>query len=284
MNEESIYTQAALDHLISIKPFDGWSVQKCGDSSVFSSQRRGRVKLLRRSISLSDQDDDFVALWHDSTSGVVVGVQSITVGSGAIGRGVVLVEADGTVCRTPRSVCVSRPNLRNKRMAEATTATPMADRARQEMEELVQQGGNLTPEQQRQILQYAAGAILSSILLKVVFQAMFYVYIVALPLVYLYCVQTCPSNESFDAKKEIKRVLRGHHLPENHPDKPKGFLTNALNRLQATVATEVATGLGYEVSLYVRNNMVWRSSVCLYSRIFYVRLSHLSYTLTPFFN
>eukprot|EP00978_Attheya_sp_CCMP212_P009829 scaffold23424_cov57-Attheya_sp.AAC.1 len=130
-------------------------------------------------------------------------------------------------------------------MAEATTA-PMADRARQEMEELVEQGGNLTPEQQRQLLQYAAGAILSSILLKVVFQAMFYVYIVALPLVYLYCVQTCPSNESFDAKKELKRVLRGHHLPENHPDKPKGFLTNALNRVQATVATEVATGLGYE--------------------------------------
>jgi hypothetical protein len=95
-------------------------------------------------------------------------------------------------------------------MAEATTATPMADRARQEMEQLVEQGGNLTPEQQRQILQYAAGALLSSILLKVVFNAMFYLYIVALPLVYLYCVQTCPSNESFDAKKEIKRVLRGY--------------------------------------------------------------------------
>ena len=25
-----------------------------------------------------------------------------------------------------------------------------------------------------------------------------------------------PSEESFDAKKELKRVMRGHHLPDDH--------------------------------------------------------------------
>ena len=48
-------------------------------------------------------------------------------------------------------------------------------------------------------------------------------YLILLPLVYFYGLQTCPTVESFDAKKELKRVLRGHHLPEDHPNKPKGF-------------------------------------------------------------
>ena len=53
------------------------------------------------------------------------------------------------------------------------------------------------------------------------------------------------------AKKELKRVLRGEHLPENHVDKPKGFFDQALSRINATVTTELATGLGYEVSMMV---------------------------------
>ena len=70
------------------------------------------------------------------------------------------------------------------------------------------------------------------------------------PIAYLYMVQTCPSLESFDVRKELKRVMRGHHLPEDHPDKPKGFLAETAARLAATVTTEIATGMGYEVTTY----------------------------------
>ena len=68
------------------------------------------------------------------------------------------------------------------------------------------------------------------------------------PVGYLYLVHTCPSADTFDAKKELKRILRGHHLPANHPDKPHGFLSEALARLQATVTTELATLPGYDVT------------------------------------
>ena len=43
----------------------------------------------------------------------------------------------------------------------------------------------------------------------------------AAPLAGLYLMSTCPVDESFDAKRELKRVLRGEKLPADHPDKPK---------------------------------------------------------------
>jgi hypothetical protein len=76
-----------------------------------------------------------------------------------------------------------------------------------------------------------------------------FVMIVITPLVILYAMQTIPPIESFEPKRELKRVLRGHHLPENHPDKPKDWLSTNLARLQATVTTELATGLGYQVEM-----------------------------------
>jgi hypothetical protein len=50
-------------------------------------------------------------------------------------------------------------------------------------------------------------------------------------------------------KKELKRILRGHHLPESHPEKPRGFLEQTLARIQATVVTELATLPGYTVRM-----------------------------------
>lgn len=43
----------------------------------------------------------------------------------------------------------------------------------------------------------------------------------AAPLAGLYLMSTCPSDDSFEGKRELKRVLRGEKLPEDHPDKPK---------------------------------------------------------------
>ena len=87
------------------------------------------------------------------------------------------------------------------------------------------------------------------VLLRFLLNAALLLYVLALPVLYFYLVQNCPSDESFDAKKELKRVMRGHHLPEDHPDKPKGFLSETLARLSATVTPEVATGLGYEITM-----------------------------------
>ena len=46
-----------------------------------------------------------------------------------------------------------------------------------------------------------------------------------------------------------------HHLPENHPDKPKDdWLSSTIARVTASVATELATSLGYELSVVVSTN------------------------------
>jgi hypothetical protein len=65
--------------------------------------------------------------------------------------------------------------------------------------------------------------------------------------VYIYAIQTCPTTASFDAKRELKRVLRGAHLPEEQ--QPQGFFERGINRLAASIGTELATSLGYELSV-----------------------------------
>lgn len=72
---------------------------------------------------------------------------------------------------------------------------------------------------------------------------------VAVPLALLYLSASCPSNDSFDARRELKRVLRGDALPENHPDKPKGFFSKVVSNVSAAIETTAATGLGYTVEM-----------------------------------
>jgi hypothetical protein len=63
------------------------------------------------------------------------------------------------------------------------------------------------------------------------------------------CNNALLGSPCFDAKKELKRVSRGEHLPETHPDKPKGVLEAMAARVAASVATELVTLPGYEVSM-----------------------------------
>lgn len=60
-----------------------------------------------------------------------------------------------------------------------------------------------------EVLKFFGIALVSMVAMKIAFQAFFIVYILAFPLAFFYAVQQCPSNESFDAKKELKRVMRG---------------------------------------------------------------------------
>ena len=56
---------------------------------------------------------------------------------------------------------------------------------------------------------------------------------------------TLPPLESFDAKKELKRVLRKDQLPDQHPDKPKGFFEKLATKAVASVTGELLTSAGY---------------------------------------
>jgi hypothetical protein len=106
------------------------------------------------------------------------------------------------------------------------------------------------PNDPAAVLKFFGFAVMSLVVMKILYSALFAVWIAVFPLAYLYAVQKCPSDESFDAKKELKRVLRGHNLPDGHPDKPKGFISETISRVQASVATELATAPGYQVAIY----------------------------------
>ena len=58
------------------------------------------------------------------------------------------------------------------------------------------------------------------------------------PLLYVYAAVRCPARSSFDVKKHVKRVLRGHHLPADHPRQAQGFFQALAARAAASVVTE----------------------------------------------
>ena len=73
----------------------------------------------------------------------------------------------------------------------------------------------------------------------------------AAPACGLYLFITCPTNDSFDGKKELKRVLRGEKLPEDHPQKPKGFLEKAMAKVSASLEAEAAAFAGCKIEIMV---------------------------------
>lgn len=99
------------------------------------------------------------------------------------------------------------------------------------------------------MMKYLGLTIATSLLLKAIIALLCsFALTLLLPLtIILYC--TCPSNASFDAKRELKRVLRGAHLPEDHPEKPKTWLEKTTAKITASVTTELATVTGYEVNM-----------------------------------
>ena len=72
-------------------------------------------------------------------------------------------------------------------------------------------------ENNKEIVKHALMFIGAIAVLKVIVSSLLNFYIILFPLTYVYLLQTCPSVESFEAKKELKRVLRGKHLPDDHP-------------------------------------------------------------------
>lgn len=105
----------------------------------------------------------------------------------------------------------------------------------------------ISDAENRQLLQYGIAAFGALLALRVVAQTSTLLATLLLPGLYLYLVSTCPDMNTFDAKKELKRVLRGHHLPDTHPSKPKDFLSETVARVAASVTTEAMMFTGYEI-------------------------------------
>lgn len=251
----SIPSQAALTHLRTIKPNDGWSVQ---------NEKGKGFRLLRRNVPLSD--NHFLDIHYCPDENMVVGVLTRDGGTCQV-----LVNQEGKPVTGVRVVSVSSydpTSAKNihfsksrsqapastpaRTTARATSATPPAD----------SWIPNLTPEENKQLVQYALMVIGGLIVLKILSNAnLAGLYLLALPLLYFYAVQSCPSIQSFDPKKELKRVLRGQHLPENHPDKPKGFLEEMAARVAASVTAELATFPGYELEMTSLGGAGWLADV-----------------------
>jgi hypothetical protein len=261
----SCFTEEALTHLKRVKPLDGWSVD------IYWSSTSGEQKtmLCRRNIPLAD--DGFTDIYYDrNSSGCVVGLldpipkmKSIT--SSTIVSGLVLVEADGSVARRGRNISVQliRATTTKINSDESTRAEPRRPNATS-TPSVSATPTPLSDEENKQLLKMACYILLLSVLLKVVLSsALAAFYLIVLPVIIFYAIQTIPSNQSFDAKRELKRVLRGENLPADHPDKPKTWLEQTLSRVGATVTAEVAMGLGYEVSL---------TNVVGVAKVAYVRL------------
>jgi hypothetical protein len=224
----------ALLHLQKLKPGDGWSLQE--------NSRDSTVKLCRRGVPLTD--NAFVDLYFDGED--VVGLLTDPSSSSKQSvQGQVLVDSKGQIVRGTKLKTVRIASS----AASSKSATPPAAPSSSSTTSTTTSSTTWTPEQHLLFWKLIGCFIVGTVVLRLLMQTLFVLYICAFPLLYFYLVQNCPSDASFDAKKELKRVLRGAHLPENHPDKPTGMLSEALARIQATVATELATLPGYETTL-----------------------------------
>ena len=238
----STRTEEALKHLKSIKPLDGWSV----DVYLSSNGEKQNV-LCRRKVPLTEES--FADIYYDwNGSKCVVGLKAATTNNERIA--IVLVEANGTVARPNREIQV----VVSAATTSQSTDTNFNTEPRTNTTRINNNNNNnstLTDEENKRILLLALYVVILSVTMKLVLSsALSGLLLVILPLLLFYASQTVPSNDCFDAKKELKRVLRGEHLAIDHPEKPKTWLEQTLARVQASVATEVATGLlGYEVSM-----------------------------------
>ena len=121
---------------------------------------------------------------------------------------------------------------------------PVEPKVAEDAKRLAKDADNwLHNNEHKQLVQYGLMAIGAFVVLKILAQSLFWVVFLAGPFMYVYLTQTCPTEESFDSQKELKRVLRGHHLAEDHPDKPKSYFEKMTAKVQASVQTTVMTSL-----------------------------------------
>lgn len=246
-------TKEAIAFLNSIKPTDGYSIGIYQESAT----KNRKVSLRRRNVLLHDETGFNELVW-DTKSGGVVGIQ-VSLEEQNRGMGLMLVESDGTVCIKQRAVNV---------VLHEPSKTP--DRLKKMKKARKPQNQTLSDEDSAKLLQYGMYAIGGLIALQVFSSILPMLLVIMIPAL-AYASTTLPPDESFDAKKEIKRVLRGVHLNDDNPNKPKGWFEETVARVTASVTTELSTTVaGYEVEFthfalfatYVRVHVIAAKCEC----------------------
>ena len=99
-------------------------------------------------------------------------------------------------------------------------------------------------ENKAQLVKYSLMAVGALAIFKVVSESLFYIYVLFLPGIYAYLLSTCPKEESFDAKQELKKIMDGSLLAEGHPEKPRSFFGKLYSQAVAEVTTEYSAWMG----------------------------------------
>jgi hypothetical protein len=208
----SASTQAALNYLKKIKPSDGWSSEARSTGGTITT-----VRLLRRNVPLTESY--FLDLHYDTESGNVVGI--LTPNRDGKAQAQILVDKNGkpqgsktALLRVSNWTPGASPPKTTERSTSSTSRSSTGAAA-------AAADTSLSLEENKELLKYVAYAIGGAVAFRLIFSAMLGLYVLAFPIVYLYLVQNCPKMESFNAKKELKRVLRGVHLADDNPNKPK---------------------------------------------------------------
>jgi len=252
-------TERAINHLRSLKPYDGWST----DFYIGSSGDRV-VMLRRRNVPLT-KGPGFIAIAYDEHgTKAVVGITKIIgdTEESCFWRGTVLVEPDGSVSRTSPEIRIRLDkNTKEKELKQSKErmnkdlkkAKEAMKRRNEETNHASSTSGmNLSEEDTSELAKLGLVSIGLIVILRILASFKFLFNAIIIPITIWYGMQTCPTASSFDAKKELKRVLRGKHLPDGHQDKPANdWFSQTIARVTASVGTELATAMGYEVSFMV---------------------------------
>ena len=259
-------SKIALDQLRSVKPNDGWSIEISNTKNNDSL-----VRLLRRNVPINDNyfidihycnDDDSI---FGCGSNMIVGVLTNNgdtcqvLVDGSNGKPVVLsstkeikivsiknykyIKLTETEMRRSAAVTAAdgRHNNNDAAAAAAAAAPPPPFQFQNPF-------SNLSNSDQEKYLKYGAGIFIGYVVLTILSSIVseFLLFFLVVPGLYFYLSSTCPPNNTFDTKKEVKRVLRGYHLPEDHPSKPKkgNFIEKWTSKITASVATELGTAAG----------------------------------------
>lgn len=231
-----------IEHLQRIKPKDGWSLSH---KSGGRSSAENLVRLLRKNVPVTDSYFlDIVVHGGTKQKPVVVGI--LTKGQTTV-QGQVLVNESGKVIGSKNIELVTIHNYTPSSSSTTSTFHSTTTNSSSPPQRSTTSNRSTSDIDNEKILKYG-GIVIAGAVLARILATPFIGPFVLLPLLFLFLVHTCPVAGTFDAKKELKRIMRGHYLPEEHPKKPKGMFQETIARLAATVTTEVATGIaGYSV-------------------------------------
>jgi hypothetical protein len=259
VNAPTISSQKAIDYLLQIKPKDGWNVE------IVKPERT--LRLLRRNVPVVD--NSFLDIHYSPESKLVVGIMTE---DGATCQ--VLIDSEGRpstkiqivsvqnycyIEKSTTNISTTRTSQQQQQQRPATaSATPatvatttgaslLTDIATA-IADALPEFSNIKKQQLEEYIKIILVVLISIIVLKIIASSMI-LMILILPLGYVHGVSTCPPPESFDAKQQLKRVLRGYHLPDSHPEKPKGVLEEWTARIKASITTELVTLPGYTIEM-----------------------------------